>query len=36
MPIFREHGLPFTEPEIFQVFPVDERADREVRKIRDG
>jgi len=28
MPIFREHGLPFTEPEIPRVFPVDERAGR--------
>jgi len=26
MPIFRGHGLPFTEPEIFRVFPVDERS----------
>ena len=26
MPIFREHGLSFTEPEIPRVFPVDERV----------
>ena len=26
LPVFREHGLSFTEPEISRVFPVDERA----------
>ena len=26
MPSFREHGLPFTEREIFQEPPVDERG----------
>ena len=26
MRIFREHGLSFTEPEIYRVFPVDERG----------
>ena len=26
MPIFREHGSSFTEPEIYRVIPVDERA----------
>ena len=28
MPIFREHGSSFAEPEIYRVFPVEERADR--------
>ncbi len=26
LPIFREHGLPFTEPEVYGVFPVEEKG----------
>ena len=35
MPIFREHGLSFAEPEISWVFPVDERGRRAVRDSMD-